>query len=234
MLLVYSSGSILLLVLYSPLAFPSSLPPSSPALSRLCAHCTTKGWSQGCGIQATPLMPVCVCVFITHIYFFFPPPPTHCHASTPNLTLLCRFLPEHYKAQWGSRHVEARTASTLGFFFLNIFSFLQNKKKWKNLKINASAIFSPISHRPEQEGKKLHLHCPTWGNELDWTTLGNHRKALKCFAVSPINHRYAKCNLSWARNQVTAAVLVLVNLLTGLNIDFTPLGYSHGRRRPCE
>lgn len=79
MLLVYSSGSILLLVLYSPLAFPLSLPPSFPALSRLCAHCTTKGWSQGCGIQAIPLMPVCVCVFITQIYisffhhFIFPP-----------------------------------------------------------------------------------------------------------------------------------------------------------------
>lgn len=69
MLLVYSSASLLPSVLYPPRWI--FLPPSLRAPSQLSAHCTTKSWSQGCGIRASPLMCVCCAFFF---FYFFPRP----------------------------------------------------------------------------------------------------------------------------------------------------------------
>lgn len=92
--------------------------------------------------------------------------------------------------------------------------------------------YSAPYHRPKQEKKSICIDPPEGMNltELPSGTAEIFVLYL-CFAVFPVNHRYANRSLSWARNQVTGVALVSVNLLTGLNIDFISLGYSHGRRR---
>lgn len=164
-----------LLVLYPPLAFPLSLPPS-PAPSQLSAHCTTKGWSRGCEIQASSLTYVCVYVCFFYYIFFLD--------SLPRLhTQPCPSVSFFFWIQQSRVGKHRDGGEKWGRSFC-IFSATEQN----NSEIIAPAVYSSITHRPKtQEKEHLHSFC-LWGWTW-WTNLGNLRNASTGFALFPINYR---------------------------------------------
>lgn len=152
MLLLYSSASSFLQCFIPPPPW-LFLSPSLPAPSQLSAHCTTKGWSQGCGIRASPLMSMCVDLFFFPIFFFFSLYSRLFAMSPQPRPPISIFFPKHYKAESGNRHLggggvrERERGERAPFLF---FSAIHHKKS----EIIAPAAHSSTTHGPEQQTKR--------------------------------------------------------------------------------